>query len=361
MNMKNNTSTNEQPNTNLETSATSNITADIILPTNDETSPPKPFNSAEYEDDDIVLKNKVKEEKKMMMNQQQLLSAMSNNNEEEVINEGLIERVPRESIEEGEDITNAGREVSAELNDGIESFTDEHNDEEVKEEEEEASIQQEDIHIPVAWIVDDDNNEEDNCRSEAEVYIATPTLPWWKQRRTKVLLGVVIVIVSSLAVALGVSLSRSPELINNTDTPSISLVPTSSPTIYKCFDIDDGGPDGILYNAVRAYVSQDCSNNIECAIGQAYGWPINSWCVGKVRDMSYLFHYMDTFNEDINGWDTSSVTSMSSMFEGASSFNQQLLWNTSSVTTMAGMFYDASSFNQELPWDTANVYDMSAM
>ena len=52
---------------------------------------------------------------------------------------------------------------------------------------------------------------------------------------------------------------------------------------------------GILYNAVRAYVREDCANNEKCFIAQTYGWPMNSWCVGSVKDMSRLFEYMDTF------------------------------------------------------------------
>ena len=32
----------------------------------------------------------------------------------------------------------------------------------------------------------------------------------------------------------------------------------------QLFGADDGGRDGILYNAVRDYVSQDCANNNNC-------------------------------------------------------------------------------------------------
>jgi len=118
--------------------------------------------------------------------------------------------------------------------------------------------------------------------------------------------------------------SLSPSL-SPTSPPSVSLIPSISisPTLsgQRCFGEDDGGlcnsgncsESGILYTAVRSYVDQNCASNTTCEIAQVYGWPMNSWCVGSVKDMSYLFEYMDTFNEDINGWNTSSVTDMSLM------------------------------------------------
>jgi len=234
-----------------------------------------------------------------------------------------------------------------------------------------ASVEQDETNILEAYAVDDD------------IYGATPlepTLPWWKQRRTKILLGSVLVIVSSLAIALGVLLSQSsdPEqvLTNSTVTlfvtppptisiaPSLSIAPsTSPPTItYECFDADDGGEDGILYNAVRSYVDQLCAVNKICPIAQVYGWPINSWCVGNVKDMSYLLYYAENFNEDISNWNTSSVTDMSWMFAGASSFNSDLFWDTSSVTNMESMFDGASLFNGDVSnFDTSSVTDMGWM
>jgi len=140
--------------------------------------------------------------------------------------------------------------------------------------------------------------------------------------------------------------------------PSVSSVPT---TMYQCFDADDGGgQEGVLYNAVRSYVNQDCANNKECDIAQVYGWPMNSWCVGNVKDMSYLFSYMETFNEDINGWDTSSVIDMYNMFFDAIAFNGDVSnFDTSSVTSMAFMFLGATSFNGDVSnFDTSSVTSM---
>ena len=66
---------------------------------------------------------------------------------------------------------------------------------------------------------------------------------------------------------------------------------------------------------------------------------MNSWCVGDVTDMSWLFNGMATFNEDISGWDTSNVETMMLMFGSATSFNGDLsAWVTSSVVSMQMMF-----------------------
>ena len=81
--------------------------------------------------------------------------------------------------------------------------------------------------LPTAvWLPDDD------------VYDATPlepTLPWWKQRRTKILLLLVIASVSALAIGLGISFSSdrtSTEvvMITTTSAPSVSTIPTIQPT-----------------------------------------------------------------------------------------------------------------------------------
>jgi len=163
--------------------------------------------------------------------------------------------------------------------------------------------------------------------------------------------------------------------------PSVSpsanptMAPTSNPTV-KCFGADDGDcanddladddyecDHGILGKAVRAYVSQGCATDIECEIGQTYGWPMNSWCVGKVENMYSLFEDMETFNEDISDWDTLSVTTMRNMFRRAKAFNQDMSkWNTSSVTDMKSMFDQANAFDQDLSnFDTSQVTTMKAM
>ena len=198
---------------------------------------------------------------------------------------------------------------------------------------------------------DGDEEQQDNTDISQNYSELVPVSPWWKQKHVLVINSVALVIILVVAIVLGVTLSSS----NNNKS-------SSSSNNYSCFDAYDGGLSGALYFAVRAYVDQDCANNTKCGIGQTYGWPMNSWCVGFVTDMSWLFTKMDTFNEDINGWNTSSVTDMSWMFEEATSFNGDLSnFDTSSVTNMAYMFQGASSFNRDLLWNTSSVTNMNGM
>ena len=112
---------------------------------------------------------------------------------------------------------------------------------------------------------------------------------------------------------------------------------------------NEGGYNGILYHAVRDYVSQDCANNNNCCeeeVAQTYGWPMNSWCVEEtlpicqicsplwVRSMKIslslggipqvwriwckaclMFDLSTSFNGDLSSWNTKSVTSMKRMFK----------------------------------------------
>jgi len=81
--------------------------------------------------------------------------------------------------------------------------------------------------IPEAFLVEE---------RDEEVFIATPTLPWWKQKKTRLLLFAVFVIVVPLAISLGIILSRDNEQPTleptpyPTSPPSVSLVPSSSPS-----------------------------------------------------------------------------------------------------------------------------------
>lgn len=90
---------------------------------------------------------------------------------------------------------------------------------------------------------------------------------------------------------------------------------------------------------------------------------INSWNTGSVTNMSFMFTYADSFNQDIGNWNMSSVTNMKEMFFQAMAFNQDIgNWNTSAADDMSFMFVNTLSFNQDISnWNTTAVTDMSFM
>jgi hypothetical protein len=191
--------------------------------------------------------------------------------------------------------------------------------------------------LPTAYMVEDEESGIDDAGYDI-VYEATPLepeLPWWKQRRIKLFMAVncVLMVAIALAVGLGVAFSRPAPIDTATivgkATPSGSRFPTKAPTkpSYKCFaDRDE------LKAAVDQYVAIDCfRNDTLCStVSSKYGWPIGSWCVSDVTNMSSLFQGRNRFNEDVSGWNVGRVADMSSMFSEAYAFNSDISgWNTS--------------------------------
>ncbi|WP_109829684.1 BspA family leucine-rich repeat surface protein [Reichenbachiella versicolor] len=97
------------------------------------------------------------------------------------------------------------------------------------------------------------------------------------------------------------------------------------------------------------------------AYASSFNQDLSHWDVSKVEDMSDMFAYASSFDQDLSDWDVSKVTNMAGMFEGAISFNQPLNWDVSSVAYMDGMFSVATSFNQPLDWDVSSVTSMTYM
>jgi len=181
------------------------------------------------------------------------------------------------------------------------------------------------VSVPVveAYLVEEESDEGSNDI----VYEATPVepeLPWWKQRRTKVymlIICVLLMIALALSVGLGVASSRPNPTVNNTAVttidmiadPSVGLLPTKPPMKppSKCF-----ADQKELKIVVDGYVKGGCGviATLCTGISDTYGWPIGSWCVDNVTDMSSLFEGINTFHEDISGWHVGNVTNMSLMF-----------------------------------------------
>lgn len=87
---------------------------------------------------------------------------------------------------------------------------------------------------------------------------------------------------------------------------------------------------------------------------------ISRWNTENVTDMSCLFEYKYTFNEQLY-WNTENVKTMKRMFYHCYKFNKPLYFDTQNVITMKFMFSHCYKFNQLLMFNTTNVYDMSFM
>ena len=118
-----------------------------------------------------------------------------------------------------------------------------------------------------------------------------------------------------------------------------------------------------LKQAIDEYVEQECNNVTNCIVGGIYGWPMDSWCVTNITDMSHLFSGMINFNENISSWDVSNVILINAMFFNAQAFNRDNSgWDVAHVTDMSYMFYGAQAFNGDISgWDVSGVMNMAGM
>ena len=109
----------------------------------------------------------------------------------------------------------------------------------------------------------------------------------------------------------------------------IQSLTISNDTITIGYKAGSTIPDtDVLKKAVNMYLKSPTKAD---AIAK-YG-PIEEWDTSKVEDMSNLFYYATSFNQNIGGWNTSSVSDMTRMFYGATAFNQNISkWNVDKVS-----------------------------
>ena len=145
-------------------------------------------------------------------------------------------------------------------------------------------------------------------------------------------------------------LTTTPVVANVNNNESSPINETQNLTVFQPQSKSE------LQTAVNLWISD------KTAALSTHG-EINTWDTSLITDMSELFRYKTTFNDDISNWDVSNVTTMYRMFNEAKSFNQDLSsWDVSNVTNMFRVFNEAESFNQDISsWDVSNVTDMSAI
>ena len=141
-----------------------------------------------------------------------------------------------------------------------------------------------------------------------------------------------------------------------------TLSPTSNPTNAPTSQLKDAC-DGYQFNTkgdLETAVINWIAN--KSAATSQHGH-IQTWCVGGITNMQYLFNGKTTFNEDLSSWDMSAVTAMDRMFQNAQKFNSDLSdWNVSAATEMSAIFQQASVFNSNLSdWNVSAAKRMENM
>jgi surface protein len=158
------------------------------------------------------------------------------------------------------------------------------------------------------------------------------------------------------------------------DKNGVTLKAAAAAVIGKSYELE--GISYLIVDVDRLHEMVDNGENVTKVIttniidmsgmffyAESFNQDISSWDVSQVTDMAGMFWEASSFNQDLSSWDVSQVTEMGGMFSWASSLNQDLgSWDVSNVSSMFQMFSGASSFNQDLSsWDVSQVMNMSDM
>ncbi len=151
---------------------------------------------------------------------------------------------------------------------------------------------------------------------------------------------------------------------NSGDKEKILSIEQWGTNAWSSMNVAFYGCSNLLGNAADTPDLSDVTDmSFMFAYATSFNQDIGNWNVGNVTDMLAMFAYATSFNQNIGGWNVGNVTTMNSMFYGASVFNQDIgNWNVSNVTNMYAMFLGVSGFNQNIGnWNVDNVTDMEGM
>jgi surface protein len=158
------------------------------------------------------------------------------------------------------------------------------------------------------------------------------------------------------------------------DKNGVTLKAAEAAVIGKSYELE--GISYLIVDVDRLHEMVDNGENVTKVIttniidmsgmffyAESFNQDISSWDVSQVTEMGGMFSWASSFNQDLGHWDVINVRSMYQMFLGASSFNHSLSsWDVSQVMNMSDMFSEASSFNQNLSvWDVSHTMNMSDM
>jgi len=157
-------------------------------------------------------------------------SSQTTEQTENDIETGVKQDISNDDLEEGDknQITSLG---------DIESQTEENSSNSTEEVVENSEVK-ESAAVEEAKALETNSVDDD----EATPIVKEPLiLPWWKQRRTKISVGVFIILLGVLALALGISLSASSSsatttALVTTSSPSVSIIPTVHPSSLSSQD-----------------------------------------------------------------------------------------------------------------------------